>query len=91
MRSFIGVFEVEASAADDSWYMAPGGMDDDDEDEALAMQQMEKNCQNLVACMVVDFPGKSPSENRSPDLALGGVSWGAFVESIVPLGVGKMT
>eukprot|EP00579_Thalassiosira_antarctica_P016448 CAMPEP_0201930192 /NCGR_PEP_ID=MMETSP0903-20130614/24663_1 /ASSEMBLY_ACC=CAM_ASM_000552 /TAXON_ID=420261 /ORGANISM="Thalassiosira antarctica, Strain CCMP982" /LENGTH=653 /DNA_ID=CAMNT_0048469201 /DNA_START=10 /DNA_END=1971 /DNA_ORIENTATION=+ len=82
MRSFFGVRDNDKSA-DDARYMpvgeAPGGMDDDDdEDEALAMQQMEKSCQNMAADMNVDLSGKPPSESGSPK---GGGAWGSFMGS----------
>lgn len=83
MRSFFGVRENDKSAADDARYMpvggAPGGMDDasDDEDEALAMQQMEQNCSNMASDMDVDLSGKPPSESSQK----GSGAWGSFVGS----------
>ncbi|KAL7522819.1 hypothetical protein ACHAWX_007532, partial [Stephanocyclus meneghinianus] len=69
MRSFFGVREGEASA-DDAKYMpvsgTPAVMDDsdDEEDEALAMQNMERNCQSMAADMNVDLSGKPPTRNN---------------------------
>eukprot|EP00584_Thalassiosira_punctigera_P003609 CAMPEP_0172534254 /NCGR_PEP_ID=MMETSP1067-20121228/6685_1 /TAXON_ID=265564 ORGANISM="Thalassiosira punctigera, Strain Tpunct2005C2" /NCGR_SAMPLE_ID=MMETSP1067 /ASSEMBLY_ACC=CAM_ASM_000444 /LENGTH=659 /DNA_ID=CAMNT_0013319027 /DNA_START=26 /DNA_END=2002 /DNA_ORIENTATION=+ len=67
MRSFFGVREGEATA-DDAKYMpvgeAPGGVDDEDEEEeALAMQRMEQSCQGMAADMKVDLSGKPPEES----------------------------
>jgi len=78
MRSFFGVRENDATA-EDSRYMplggTPGGIDDDgedDEDEVVAMQRLEKSC----ATMDVDLSGKPPSRSQSSS---GG--WGSFMGS----------
>mmetsp|Transcript_20617 Transcript_20617/g.42999 ORF Transcript_20617/g.42999 Transcript_20617/m.42999 type:complete len:669 (-) Transcript_20617:216-2222(-) len=80
MRTFFGVREGEVSA-DDSKYMpvggAPGGMDDDgDEDEAMAMQQMEQSCQKMASNM--DLSGKPPEEGGKGGAGKG---WGSFMGS----------
>ena len=77
LRSFFGVKEGDTSV-DDAKYMpvggAPGGIDDsDDEDEALAMQEMERNCQNIAADIDVDLSGKPPSSNGRDK------GWGSFM------------
>eukprot|EP00985_Skeletonema_marinoi_P005525 scaffold2397_cov119-Skeletonema_marinoi.AAC.2 len=79
LRTFFGVKEGDTSA-DDSRYMpvggAPGGVDDsDDEDEALAMQEMEKNCQNMAADINVDLSGKPPPRGKNDK----GKGWASFM------------
>ncbi|KAL9181059.1 hypothetical protein ACHAXT_009864 [Thalassiosira profunda] len=70
---------------DDSKYMpvggAPGSLDgsdeegeDGDEDEAVALQQMEQSCQNMASDMKVDLSGRPPSESSKG-------AWGSFVGS----------
>ena len=68
MRSFFGAREGDTAAdADDSRYMplggAPDGMGDDDEeeDEVMAMQNLERSCAN----MDVDLSGKPPARENS--------------------------
>ena len=87
MRSFFGVRDGDVSAADDARYMPVGGMpggpdgsddDDDDEDEALAIQQIEKSCQNIVTDMNVDLSGRPPSKERPKT----GGGWGSFIGSM---------
>ena len=78
LRTFFGVKEGDASA-DDARYMpvggAPGGIDDsDDEDEALAMQEMEKKCQNMAADIKVDLTGKPPPKGNGK-----GKGWASFM------------
>jgi hypothetical protein len=76
LRSFFGIREGEATT-DDAKYMpvggTPGGMDDsdDEEDEAMALQKMERLC----ADMNVDLSGKPPSQSSN------GSGWGSFVGS----------
>ena len=79
MRSFFGVRENDNSA-EDSRYMpvggAPGGMDDgsdDEEAEALAMANMEKEC----AGMNVDLSGKPPEKDSPRGTGKGG--WGSGI------------
>jgi hypothetical protein len=80
MRSFFGVREGEAGA-EDAKYMPVGGTcvgleesdDDGEEDEALAMQKMERQCQGMAADMNVDLSG------RPPDQKGGRKGWGSFV------------
>lgn len=87
MRSFFGVREGDASAADDARYMpvggAPGGPDADDDDdeeaEALAMQRMEKSCRDIAADINVDLSGKPPPSSRAGSSR--GGAWGSFVGS----------
>ena len=79
MRTFFGVKEGDTSA-DDTRYMpvggAPGGIDDsDDEDEALAMQEMERNCQNMAADINVDLSGKPPPRGKNDK----GKGWASFM------------
>lgn len=78
LRTFFGVKEGD-TGADDARYMpvggAPGGMDDsDDEDEALAMQEMERNCQNMAADIKVDLSGKPPPRGNDK-----GKGWASFM------------
>eukprot|EP00574_Skeletonema_japonicum_P005192 CAMPEP_0201717876 /NCGR_PEP_ID=MMETSP0593-20130828/3538_1 /ASSEMBLY_ACC=CAM_ASM_000672 /TAXON_ID=267983 /ORGANISM="Skeletonema japonicum, Strain CCMP2506" /LENGTH=622 /DNA_ID=CAMNT_0048208051 /DNA_START=46 /DNA_END=1914 /DNA_ORIENTATION=- len=78
LKTFFGVKEGDKSA-DDARYMpvggAPGGIDDsDDEDEALAMQEMEKNCQNMAADINVDLSGKPPPRENGK-----GKGWTSFM------------
>jgi hypothetical protein len=78
LRTFFGVKEGDAGA-DDARYMpvggAPGGVDDsDDEDEALAMQEMERNCQNMAADINVDLSGKPPPRGNDK-----GKGWASFM------------
>lgn len=88
MRSFFGVREGD-TAADDSKYMplggAPGGVDDDSDDEdaeAMAMQQMENSCKNMATDMNVDLSGKPPSkEGSSPKGGVWGKVTGSFRRS----------
>jgi len=94
VRGFFGVREGEAAsgAADDARYMpvgsAPGGMEDDeDEDEALAMQQMENRCQKMAGDMKVDLSGRPPSENDSPRQSSG--AWGKVMGSFRNIGSGR--
>ena len=79
LRTFFGVKEGDTSA-DDARYMpvggAPDGIDDsDDEDEALAMQEMEKNCQNMAADINVDLSGKPPPRGKNDK----GKGWASFM------------
>eukprot|EP00581_Thalassiosira_minuscula_P012165 CAMPEP_0183714780 /NCGR_PEP_ID=MMETSP0737-20130205/9219_1 /TAXON_ID=385413 /ORGANISM="Thalassiosira miniscula, Strain CCMP1093" /LENGTH=653 /DNA_ID=CAMNT_0025943783 /DNA_START=52 /DNA_END=2013 /DNA_ORIENTATION=- len=95
MRTFFGVREGEATA-DDARYMpvggAPGGVDDSDDDEeseALAMQAMERDCQNMAGDMKVDLSGKPPEKQQSQ-----GGGWGSFMGSFrrnasAPVGNGR--
>ncbi|KAL7550834.1 hypothetical protein ACHAWF_017818 [Thalassiosira exigua] len=80
MRSFFGVREGDASAsADESKYMplggAPGGPDEEEEDEAMAMQRMEQNCRGMAADMNVDLSGKPPEQEPKQG------AWGSFMGS----------
>ena len=92
MRTFFGVREGDANAADDARYMpvggSPGGPDGDDdgedeEAEALAMQRIEKSCQDMVTDMDVDLSGRPPPPRGRGGSAKGGVggAWGSFVGS----------
>jgi len=92
MRTFFGVREGDANAADDARYMpvgdSPGGPDGDDdgedeEAEALAMQRMEKSCQDMIAGMDVDLSGRPPPPRGRGGGAKGGGggAWGSFVGS----------
>lgn len=79
MRSFFGVKEGD-TGGDDSKYMplggTPDGMDDsEDEDEALAMQEMERNCQNMAADINVDLSGVPPPKQNEK----GGKGWASFM------------
>lgn len=84
MRSFFGVRDGDVSTTDDARYMPVGGMpggpdgSDDDEDEALAIQQMEASCQNIAADMNVDLSGRPPSKERPQ----GSGGWGSFIGSM---------
>jgi hypothetical protein len=70
MRSFFGVREGE-TVADDAKYMpvggSPAGVDnsDEEEDEALALQKMEKRCQTMMSDMNVDLSGRPPDQKSS--------------------------
>lgn len=73
MRSFFGVREGE-DGEDDAKYMplggTPGGLDeevdsDEEVDEALALQKMERRCESIVTDMDVDLSGKPPSRSNS--------------------------
>lgn len=84
LRSFFGVRDGDVSTTDDARYMPVGGMpggpdvSDDDEDEALAIQQMEASCQNIAADMNVDLSGRPPSKERPK----GSGGWGSFIGSM---------
>lgn len=77
MRSFFGVREGE-TVADDAKYMpvggSPAGVDnsDDEEDEALALQKMEKRCQTMMSDMNVDLSGRPPDQKSSRN-------WGSLI------------
>lgn len=93
VRGFFGVREGEAAggAADDARYMpvggAPDGMEDDeDEDEAIAMQQMENSCQKMAGDIKVDLSGRPPSENGSPRQV---GAWGKVMGSFRKIGGGS--
>ena len=93
MRSFFGVREGDANAADDARYMpvggSPGGPECDDYDdgededaEALAMQRMEKTCRDMVVDMnVVDLSGRPPPSRGGGSSGRGRGAWGNFVGS----------
>ena len=66
----------------------PGGPDRDDggedeEAEALAMQRIEKSCQDMVTDMDVDLSGRPPPPRGRGGGAKGGGggAWGSFVGS----------
>jgi hypothetical protein len=94
MRTFFGVSEGDVNAADDLRYMplggSPGGPDGDDDGEdeeaealALAMQRMEKSCQDMVTDMGVDLSERPPPPRGRGGSANGGDwgAWGSFVGS----------
>jgi hypothetical protein len=97
MRTFFGVSEGDVNAADDLRYMPLGGSpgrpdgDDDGEDEeaealALAMQRMEKSCQDMVTtwawtCRKGRRPRGAGGAVQMAEIGARGVAlWGASEE-----------
>eukprot|EP00956_Cyclotella_meneghiniana_P032955 scaffold92421_cov22-Cyclotella_meneghiniana.AAC.1 len=82
MKSFFGVREGD-TGEDDARYMplggTTGGLDeendsDDEDDEALALQKMERRCESIMTNIDVDLSGKPPSRSNSDKKG-----WGSLI------------